>query len=103
MSTNKKVGLLVLQNAFHLRHVMARIAANVGHVDINVFNMEVQVFGILHAHDVVVDVAMHSTQRLETSQGICSFDIANITRMPQLVNILKEIEKLRNQGTMRIR
>ena len=103
MSADEQVGLLVLQNAFHLGHVMVRIATNVGHVDINIFNMEVQVFRILHAHDMVVDVAMHGTQRLEMSQGISGFNAANVTRMPQLVNILKEIEKLRNQGTMRIR
>ena len=82
---------------------MAWIASDVGHVDINVLDVEKQVLRILHPHNMIVDVAMHSTQRLETSQGICGFDIANITRMPQLVNILKEIEKLRNQGTMRIR
>ena len=103
MSADEKVGLRVLQNAFYLGHVMARITSDVSHVDINVFNMEVQVFGILHAHDMVVDVAMHGTQRLEMSQGICGFNAANITRMPQLINILEEVEQLWNQGTMRIR
>ena len=103
MSANEQVGLFVFQNTFHLRHVMAWIAADMGHVDVNVFDMEEQVFGILHANDVVVDVAMHGTQRLEMSQGIRGFYVADVARMPQLIDVLEEVEELRDEGAVRVR
>ena len=61
MPTNIKVGFLVFQNVLHLRHIVSRIAADVGHVNIHVFDMEKQILRILQAHDVVVDVAMHGS------------------------------------------
>jgi len=82
---------------------MARVTTDMGHVDIDVLDVEKQVLRILHPHNMIVDVAMHSTQRLEMGQGIGSLDVANITRVPQLIHILEEVEKLRNQGAMRVR
>jgi hypothetical protein len=46
---------------------------------------------------------MHGTQRLETSQGIGSFDVADVASMPQLVDVLEEVEELWDEGAMRIR
>jgi len=103
MPAYEQIGLLALQNAFHLRHIMTWVAADVGHVDIDVLDVEKHVLGILHAHNVIVDIAVHGAQRLELRQGIRGFNVANITCMPQLIHILEEVEKLRNQGAMRIR
>ena len=94
MAANVKVRLFVFQNILHFWHVMAWIASNMGHVDIDVFHMEKQVFGILHAYDVVINVAVDGTQRFEVSQCIGSLDITDITSMPQLVNVFEEVEKL---------
>ena len=102
MATDVKVRLLFLQNVFHLGHVVARIAADVGHVDIDILDMKKQILGILHSHDMVVDVAMHSTQWLEVGQGIGGLDVADVARMPQLVNVLEEVEKLWYERTMRV-
>jgi hypothetical protein len=52
---------------------------------------------------MVIDVAMYSTQGLEIGQGIGGLYIADIARMPQLVNVLEEVEKLWYEGAMRIR
>jgi hypothetical protein len=46
---------------------------------------------------------MHGTQRLEVGQGIGSLDVADVARMPQLVNILEEVEKLWYERAMRVR
>ena len=102
MATDVKVRLLFLQDVFHLRHVVAGIAPDMGHVDIDILDMEKQVLGILHPHDMVVDIAMHGTQRLEVGQGIGSLDVADVARMPQLVNILEEVEKLWYERAMRV-
>ena len=87
MAADVKVRLFVLQNVFHLGHVMAWIAADVGHVDVDVFHVEKQILWILHSHHMVVDVAMHGTQRLEMRQGIGGFNVADVARMPQLVDV----------------
>ena len=98
-----KVGLLFFQDVFHLGHVMAGIAADVGHVDVDILDVEKQVLRVLQAHHMVVDIAMNGAQRLERGQGIGCFDIADVARVPQLVNVLEEVEKLRNEGAMRVR
>ena len=103
MAADVKVGFLFLQNVFHLWHVMAWIAADMGHVNIDILDVEKQIFGILHPHDMVVDVAIYGTQRLEMSQGIGSLDVADVARMPQLVDILEEVEELWNKRAMRVR
>ena len=102
MATDVKVRLLFLQDVFHLRHVVAGIAPDMGHVDIDILDMEKQVLGVLHSYDMVVDVAMHSTQWLEVGQGIGGLDVADVARMPQLVNILEEVEKLWYERAMRV-
>ncbi len=98
-----QVGLLFLQDVFHFGHVVAGIAADMGHVDIDILDMEKQVLGILHSHDMVVDVAMHSAQWLEVGQSIGGLDVADVASMPQLVNILEEVEKLWYERAMRVR
>ncbi len=103
MSADVQVGLFFLQDVLHFGHVVAGIPTDVGHVDINVLDMEKQVPRILHTHDMVIDVAMYSTQGLEIGQGIGGLYIADIARMPQLVNVLEEVEKLWYEGAMRIR
>lgn len=103
MAAYVEVGFLGFENILHLRHVMARVTTNVGHVDVDIFDMEKQIFGILHAHNVVVDVAMYGTQWFEVGQSFCCFNVPNITRVPQLVNVLEEIEKLWHEGAMRVR
>ena len=103
VSADVQVGLLFLQDVSHLRHVMAGITADVGHVDIDILDMEKQVLGVLHPHHVVVDVAVDGAQGLERSQGLGRLDVADVTRMPQLVDVLEEVEQLRNQGAVRIR
>ena len=97
-----QVGLLFLQDVLHFRHVVAGIAPDMGHVDIDILDMEKQVLGVLHPHDMVIDVAMHGTQRLEVGQSIGSLDVADVARMPQLVNILEEVEKLWYERAMRV-
>jgi hypothetical protein len=74
----------------------------VGHVDIDILDMEKQVLGVLHPHDMVVNIAMHSTQGFEVGQGIGGLDVADVASMPQLVNILKEVEKLWYERAMRV-
>lgn len=103
MAANVQVGLFFFQNGFHFRHVMARIASDVGHVDINILDVEKQIFGILQANNMVVDVAVHCTQWLEVGQGLSRLEAANVTRVPQLVNVFEEIEELRHEGTMCVR
>ena len=98
-----QVWLLFFQDVFHFGHVVAGIATDVGHVDIDILDMEEQILGILHPHDMVVDVAMHGTQRLEVGQSIGGLDVADVASMPQLVNILKEVEKLWYERAMRVR
>ncbi len=49
---------------------------------------------------MVVDVAMNGTQMLERRQGLGRLDIAYVACMPQLVDILEEIEELRDEGAM---
>jgi len=51
---------------------------------------------------MVVDVAMHGTQRLEVGQSIGGLDVADVARMPQLVNVLEEVEKLWYERAMRV-
>ena len=82
---------------------MPGIAADVGHVDINVLDMEEQILRVLHPHDMVVDVAVDGTQGLELGQGIGGFDVADVAGMPQLVDVLEEVEELRDEGAVRIR
>ena len=82
---------------------MSRIAADVGHVDVHILDVKKEVFGILQTHGVVVNVAVDGSQRLEMRQGVSSFDIANITRMPQLVNVLEEVEELWDDGAVCVR
>ena len=65
MAADEQVWFLVLENSSDFGHVMARIAPDMGHVDLGVFHLEKQVFGVLQAHDVVVDVAMDGAERLE--------------------------------------
>ena len=101
--TDVKVRFLVFEKAFHLGHVMVGIAPDVGHVDIHILDMEKQVLGILHAHDMVVDVAVDGAQRFEGSQGLCGFDVANVACMPQLINVLEEAENLRYERAMGVR
>ena len=103
MAADVKVGLLLLKDMFHLGHVMAGITADVGHVDIDILDVEKQVLGILHPHHMVVDVAVDGTQGLEGSQGLGRLDVADVARMPQLINIFEEVEQLRNEGAVRIR
>ena len=73
-----------------------------GHVDVCVLYLEEQVSGVLQADNVVVNVAMHCTQRLEFGQSLGRFNIAYIARVPQLVNVFEKIEKLRNEGAVRV-
>ena len=102
MTADVQVGLLVFQNVSHLGHIVPWIATDMGHVDIDVFHMEKEVFWVLQPNDVVVDVAVNRAQRLEVSQGLGSFDIADVARVPQLVDVLEEVEKLWHEGTMRV-
>ena len=103
MAANVKVGFLCLQNVLHLRHIVPWIAADVSHVDVDIFHMEKQVLGILQTNDMVVDVAMYGTQWFELGQSLGRFDVAYIACVPQLVNIFEEIEKLWHEGAMRVR
>ena len=103
MATDVKIGLLFLQDIFHLGHVMARIATDVGHVNVYILHVEEEVCWVLHPNDMVIDVAVDGAQGLERGQGLGRLDVADVTRMPQLINILEEVEKLRNQSAVRIR
>ena len=82
MATDVKIGLLFLQDIFHLGHVMARIATDVGHVNVYILHVEEEVCWVLHPNDMVIDVAMHGAQRLERSQSLCGLDAADVARMP---------------------
>ena len=92
VSADVQVGLLFLKDVLHFRHIMSGIAADVGHIDIDILNVEKQILGILQAHNVVVDVAVYGTQGLEIDQGISRLDIADVTCMPQLVNVFEEVK-----------
>ena len=65
---------------------MTWIAAYVGHIDAHVLHMEKLVSRVLHSYNVVVNVAMYGPKWFEVSQGFGSFNVANVTRVPQLVN-----------------
>ena len=82
MATDVKVGLLFLQDIFHLGHVMAWIATDVGHVNVYILHVEEEVCWILHPYDMVVDVAVNSAQRLERSQSLSGLDATDVARMP---------------------
>ena len=101
--TDVQVGLLFFQDVLHFGHVVAGIATDVGHVDIDILDMEKQVLGILHPHDMVVDVAMHGPQGLEVGQGLGRLDAADVARMPQLIHVFEEMEKLWYERAMRVR
>ena len=103
MAAHVEGGFLGFENILHLRHVMARVTTNVGHVDVDIFDMEKQIFGILQTNDMVVDVAMYGTQRLELDQSLGRFDVAYIACVPQLINVFEEVEKLWHEGAMRVR
>ena len=82
---------------------MAGIAADVGHVDVDILDMEGQALGVLHPYDVVVDVAMHGPQGLEVGQGLGRLDAADVARMPQLIHVFEEMEELWYEGAMGVR
>ena len=102
MAAYEKVGLFVFEDEFYLRHVMSRVAADVGHVDVDVFHVKEEVFGVLHPNDLAVDVAVHGAQRLEVGQGLGCLNAADVAGMPQLVNVFEEVEELWHERTMRI-
>ena len=103
MTTNEKVGLPFLQDMTYFGHIMPWIAADMCHVNMGIFHLKKQVLGILQTYGMVVDVTMYSTQRLECRQGVGSFDIANVACMPQFIDILEEVEELRDEGAMGVR
>ena len=79
---------------------MTWITADVGHIHIGFFHIEKQIFWVLHPHDMVVDVAMDGPQRLKIGQSFGGLDATDVTSMPQLIDILEEVEKLWHEGTM---
>ena len=95
-----KVGFFLLQDVFHLCHVMAGITSDVGHIDVDILHVEILVGRVLHPDDMVVNVAVHGPERLEVSQGLGRLDAADITGVPQLVHVLEEVEKLWHEGAM---
>jgi hypothetical protein len=46
---------------------------------------------------------VYGPQWLESSQSLSRLDVANITRMPQLVNVLEEVEELWDEGAVCVR
>lgn len=96
----KKVWLFVFKDEFYLRHVMSWIAPDVGHVDFDVLYVKEEVLGVLHSHDVAVDVAVHGAQRFEVAQGFGGLNAADVASVPQLVNVFEEVEELWHERTM---
>lgn len=82
VSAYVQVGLLFLQDILHFGHIVAGIAANVGHINVHIFHVEKEVCWVLHPYDMVVDVAVNSAQRLERSQSFGGLDAADVARMP---------------------
>ena len=100
MTAYKKVRFLHFKDVFHLGHVMVRVTADVGHEDVDIFDVEIEVLGILHSDDVVVHVAVYGSQRLEGGQSLSRLNAADVARMPQLIHVLEEVEELWYEGTM---
>ena len=72
----------LLQDMPYFRHVMARIAPDMGHVDMDVLHLEKQVFGVFQPNDMVVDVAVNSPQRLKGCELFGSLNVSDVTGMP---------------------
>ena len=81
MTANEQIGLMFLQQILDFRQIMPRIAADMGHIYLHVFHLEKQIFRISHPDDMVVNVAMNGTQRLEMCQSFGGSDVADIVDM----------------------
>ena len=69
----------------------------------DIFDLEKQVFRILKSYDVVVNIAMDSPDRFESSKLVGGLYVTDVTGMPQLIHVLEKIKDLRDNHPMRIR
>lgn len=69
----------------------------------DIFDLEKQVFRILKSYDVVVNIAMDSPDRFESSKLVGGLYVTDVTGMPQLIHVLEKIKDLRDDHPMRIR
>ena len=79
---------------------MPGIAADVRHQHIDVFYAKTIEFAERIPYITAIHVTEHGAGGFEFPQCLQHFRAADVTRMPQLVNIFKEIEKLWYEGAM---
>ena len=72
------------------------------HEDVYIFDVKELVFWVLHPDNVVVAVAVNSTQWLEGSQLLGGLDVADVAGMPNLIHILEKVKDLRDDRAMRV-
>ena len=99
---NVKVWLFLCYNVTDFRHVFSWITSYMCHEDVYIFDMKKLVFRVLHPDNVVIAIAVNSTQWLEGRQLLGCLNVANIAGMPNLIHILEKIKDLRNERAMRV-
>ena len=82
---------------------MVRISSDVCHKDAYVLHLEMLILGVLETYDVVVDVAVDSSKRLERFELFGSLYVSDVTGMPYLVYILEETKDLGDERPMGVR
>ena len=82
---------------------MVWISSDVCHKDAYVLHLEMLIFGVLETYDVVVDVAVDSSKRLERFELFGSLYVSDVTGMPYLVYILEETKDLGDERPMGVR
>ena len=100
MAANVEFRPFFLEDVSHFGHVMTGIASDMGHIHMHVFHLKKQVFRILKAYDVVVDVAMNRAERLESLKLLRGLNVSNVAGMPDLIHILEEVKDLWDDGPM---
>ena len=68
----------------------------------DILDGEEQILRILQPDDVVVDVAVDSSQRFEGCELFGGFNVPDVAGMPNLIHVLEEIKDLRDDGPMSV-
>lgn len=103
MTTNKQVRAVLKEQRTDTWSIAAGITADVRHENRHILKCKIKVFGITYPQNAAVHIAINSPQGLETLQLVRYFHAADITGMPDLIDICKVMEDLRRQVAMRIR
>lgn len=90
MTTHKNLRTLGLQHLSGFGFVSARIAADVRHHNLHLFDSKYLKLRYHHPHKSVVDVAENRRQWPKLSQIVEQLRAANVACVPNLVDWLKE-------------